>query len=131
LSYLLIAIGSALGGMSRYACSIWIASRTDSALPWGTILVNVSGSFLIGAIAGALEPASRFSFSPETRENINLFLMIGVLGGYTTFSSFSLQTLVLMRQQQWALAGANIALSVAACLLAVWLGFLLAAVVSR
>lgn len=117
--------------MARYWCSGAIAARIDSVLPWGTILVNVSGSFVIGAIAGLLDPTSRFDFSPAARENINLFLMIGVLGGYTTFSSFSLQTLALIRDQQWLPALANVAVSIVACLVAVWLGFAMASAVSR
>src|SRR5262245_37331628 len=115
MNYVLIAIGGALGSVARYACSVWIATRIDSLLPWGTILVNVAGSFIIGAIAGAIEPGSRFALSQVARDNVNYFWMIGVLGGFTTFSSFSLQTLTLMRSQQWGLAGANIILSVAIC----------------
>ncbi|HEV7866547.1 MAG TPA: CrcB family protein [Chthoniobacteraceae bacterium] len=111
-AYLLIAIGSAVGGMLRF----WLGALCGSALGaahLGTVVVNVSGSFAIGFLA-ALAPL------PVTRE----LLMIGLLGGYTTFSTFSLQTLELIREGRWATAGSNVALSVFASLLAVWLGHL-------
>ena len=131
MNYVLIAIGGALGSVARYACSVWIGGRTESLLPWGTIVVNVLGSFVIGAIAGALEPSSRLALSQVARDNVNYFWMIGVLGGFTTFSSFSLQTLSLMREQNWGLASANVLLSVAICFLAVWLGFVIASAFTR
>jgi CrcB protein len=131
MNYFLIAIGGAIGSVARYLCSAWIAGRAESQLPWGTIVVNVIGSLVIGAIAGALEPSSRLALSLAARENINYFWMVGVLGGFTTFSSFSLQTLMLMRTQQWGLAGANVLLSVLVCLVAVWFGFWLASTLTR
>ncbi len=113
-SYLLVALGSALGGVLRF----WLAAVMGDkfgAPHLGTIFVNVSGSFVIGFLA-ALSPQS------ITRQ----LLMVGVLGGYTTFSSFSLQTLELAHEGKWATAGANMGLSVALSLLAVWLGHLCA-----
>ena len=100
-----------------------VAERVHSAFPWGTLTVNVVGSCLIGAIFGLLEPTSRFVVSNETRAVVNQFFMVGVLGGFTTFSAFSLQTLSLLREQQWWLAGANVLVSVTACLVAVALGY--------
>jgi fluoride exporter len=90
--------------------------------PWGTLMVNVLGSFIIGLFAALTADGVRGPLSSETR----LFVMAGLCGGYTTFSAFSLQTLVLMREGAWASAGVNIALSVALCLAAVWVGYTLA-----
>lgn len=118
-SYLLIAIGSAFGGVARYWCSSWIAERAGETFPWGTLTVNVAGSCLIGLLAGLAAPEGRFYMSPDARQ----LLMIGVLGGFTTFSSFSLQTLMLIRDGDWGAALANVLLSVVACLVAVWVGY--------
>jgi CrcB protein len=110
MPYLLVALGSALGGVLRF----WLAALMGEklgAVHLGTVFVNVSGSFVIGFIA-ALAPM------PFTRQ----LFMVGVLGGYTTFSSFSLQTLELAHEGRWATAGANVALSVVLSLAAVWLG---------
>ena len=120
MSYLLIALGSALGGMARHWCTTLVSARFDSMFPWGTVLVNVSGSLLIGASAALLDPGARWvNGQAAARE----FVMIGLLGGYTTFSAFSLQTLQLLRQEKWWLAAGNVSGSVTACLLAVWLGY--------
>lgn len=113
LTYLWIALGSALGGVARYACSTLVAQAVGGGFPWGTLVVNVVGSFVIGLFATA--PAG---LSPDAR----LFITVGLCGGYTTFSSFSLQTLDLLRSGQTAAALGNIAGSVALCLLAVWAG---------
>jgi len=131
MSYLLIGIGGALGSIARYWCSVAVAAKVGESFPWGTITVNIVGSFLIGAALGALEPGGRWHVSTATREFVNQFFMIGVLGGYTTFSSFSLQTLNLLREQQWLQAGANVGLSVALCMVAVWLGYAIAVALSR
>ncbi|HWK75367.1 MAG TPA: fluoride efflux transporter CrcB [Povalibacter sp.] len=119
MTYLLIALGSAIGGAARYWCSGFVAQRAGEVFPWGTLAVNVIGSFLIGALAAMSEPDGRWYLGSETRQ----FLMIGVLGGFTTFSSFSLQTLNLLRDGEWGYAAGNVAASLAACLVAVWLGF--------
>ena len=125
--YFWIGLGSALGGVGRYWLSGFIADRYGGAFPFGTLVVNVTGSFLIGLIATLTDPEGRILVSAQARE----FLMIGILGGYTTFSSFSLQTLTLVREGQWLHAGANVALSLALCLLAVWLGHALAELFNR
>jgi len=122
-SYFWIAIGSALGGMARYWCSGIAARLIGETFPWGTIIVNIVGSFIIGFFATLTGPDGRIFADTLTRQ----FVMIGVCGGYTTFSSFSLQTLALLQDGEWLLASANIALSVIACLLAVWAGYALAA----
>jgi CrcB protein len=122
-SYFWIAIGSALGGMARYWCSGVAARLIGETFPWGTIIVNIVGSFIIGFFATLTGPDGRIFADTLTRQ----FVMIGFCGGYTTFSSFSLQTLALVQDGEWLLASANIALSVIACLLAVWAGYALAA----
>jgi len=118
LTYLWIAIGSALGGMARYACSTLVAQTVGGSFPWGTLLVNVAGSFLIGVFAVVGPPGGRFALHPDAR----LFVTVGICGGYTTFSSFSLQTLDLIREGQMGAAAGNVAGSVALCLVAVWAG---------
>jgi CrcB protein len=109
-AYLLVALGSALGGVLRF----WLAAIMGAKLGaphLGTVFVNVSGSFVIGFIA-ALGPL-------PWRQQL---LMVGILGGYTTFSSFSLQSLELAHEGRWATAGANVVLSVVLSLVAVALG---------
>jgi fluoride exporter len=122
-NYILIAIGSALGGTARYWCSGVVARLVGETFPWGTFVVNVAGSFIIGFFATLTGPDGRVYLGTPARQ----FVMMGFCGGYTTFSSFSLQTLNLMNDGEWIRAGANVGLSVASCLLAVWAGHLLAA----
>jgi len=122
-----VALGSALGGVARYWCSGLIARAMGETFPWGTLIVNISGSLLIGFIATVSGTDGRFLIPPEARQ----FMMVGILGGYTTFSSFSLQTLSLARYGEWLLAGANIVGSVVLCLIAVWVGHMLAVMVNR
>ena len=122
LSYLWIGIGSALGGMGRYWISGLVALRFGETFPWGTIIVNVSGSFIIGFFATLTGPDGRVLDSTTARQ----FVMVGLCVGYTTFSSFSLQTLNQARGGDWLGAGANIGLSVLLCLIAVWLGHIAA-----
>jgi fluoride exporter len=126
LAYLWIALGGALGSVARYGCSDWItgaAERHGSVFPWGTLLVNISGSFLIGLLFAWSEPGGRRWISPAGRQ----FFMYGFCGGFTTFSSFSLQTLNLFQEGEWLHAGGNVLLSMTLCLIAVWLGYLLGA----
>lgn len=126
-NYLLIALGSALGGVLRYFLSGVVAQRFGESFPFGTLIVNASGSFLIGFVFTISGTEGRALLSPATRN----FLMAGICGGYTTFSSFSLQTLNLARDGEWLHAGLNIFASVALCLVAVWLGHLLAQTFNR
>lgn len=116
--YLWIGLGSALGGMLRYGLTEWVTGLAGKSFPLGTLLVNVSGSFLIGMFAALTQSSANWWGSEFGRA----FLMAGICGGYTTFSAFSLQTLQLVRDGHWAAAGGNILLSVALCLVAVWLG---------
>jgi fluoride exporter len=119
MAYLWVAIGGALGSMARYGCSGLIAQLTGSALPLGTLVVNVSGAALIGFFAGLSVPEGRILVPVSAR----LLLMTGICGGYTTFSTFSLETLNLMNVGEWGWAMANIVSSIAFCLVAVWLGY--------
>ena len=123
IAYLWVALGGALGSVSRYWLSGLIAERFGQTFPWGTLTINVTGSFVIGIFAAMAIPEGRLD--PQSRAFTTQFLMIGVCGGYTTFSSFSLQTLNLLRDREWLYAGGNILLSVVLCMLAVWLGYLL------
>jgi fluoride exporter len=122
-NYLWVVLGSALGGGARYWISGLIADQIGDAFPWGTLLVNVSGSFIIGFFATLTGTDGRILVGSTTRQ----FVMTGICGGYTTFSSFSLQTLNLARDGEWNQAIANIGLSVMLCLIAVWLGAVFAA----
>ena len=126
-SYLWIAVGSAIGGVLRFLCSGLIAERIGETFPWGTLAVNVSGSFVIGLFFTLTGPDGRLLVGATTR----LFVMVGLCGGFTTFSSFSLQTLSLARDGDWLRAGANTIASVVLCLLAVWLGHIAAAALNR
>ena len=120
--YLWIAIGSAIGGVARYWCSGVAARLIGETFPWGTLIVNVVGSFIIGFFATLTGPDGRVFVGTTARQ----FVMVGLCGGYTTFSSFSLQTLTLMSDGEWLQASFNIASSVVLCLLAVWLGHIAA-----
>jgi CrcB protein len=121
--YLLVALGGALGSVARFALSGFVANHFGATFPWGTFIINVTGSFIIGFYATLTAPDGRVFASGNSRQ----FFMTGLCGGYTTFSSFSLQTLNLARDGEWLQAGANTVGSVVACLVAVWLGHLLAA----
>ncbi len=125
--YLWIAFGSALGGMARYGCSGWVAHHFGETFPWGTIVVNVAGSFLIGLVATLTGPDGRLLVPGHARD----FVMLGVFGGFTTFSSFSLQTLALARDGEWLGAGLNVVLSMVLCLVAVWGGHSFALAINR
>jgi CrcB protein len=120
--YFWIAIGSALGGMARYWCSGVAADLIGETFPWGTLIVNIFGSFVIGFFATLTGPDGRIFAGSLVRQ----FVMVGICGGYTTFSSFSLQTLNQMNDAEWLRAGANVGASVFLCLLAVWAGQVLA-----
>ena len=128
LTYFWVALGGAIGSVSRFWLSGLVAARVGEVFPWGTLCINVSGSFLIGILAAVAMPEGRLDSS--ARQFATQFLMIGVCGGYTTFSSFSLQTLNLLRDREWLYAGGNVVLSVILCLIAVWLGYLLGSMVS-
>ena len=118
LNYFWIMIGGALGTGARFWASGVVANRFGETFPYGTLFVNVTGSFLIGAFAALADPSGATLVSPRIRQ----FVMIGICGGYTTFSSFSLQTMDLARDGDWLRAGFNSVFSLVFCLVAVWLG---------
>jgi len=122
LSYIVVMLGGALGTGARFWASGLVAERAGEFFPLGTLIVNITGSFAIGFLAAFADPEGRFLLSPRFRE----FFMVGLFGGYTTFSSFSLQTLDLIRDGDWFKACLNTLLSFACCLAAVWLGRILA-----
>jgi CrcB protein len=121
-----IFVGGGLGSLARWWFSGMVASRVGETFPWGTICVNVSGSFVIGLFAAVTGPEGRWLAPSSLRQ----FFIIGICGGYTTFSSFSLQTLTLAEDGDVLQAGANVLASVVSCLAAVWLGHLLGAAIN-
>jgi CrcB protein len=114
--WLLVFVGGGVGSVARYLTSTWMASRFGPAFPWGTFTVNLVGSFLIGLLATLAD--ERGAISPQTR----LLLVVGLLGGFTTFSSFSLETWRLAEQGDLAPALLNVLGNVALGLAAVVLG---------
>ena len=127
ITYLWIALGGALGSMARYGCSGLVARMVGETFPWGTLIINVTGSFAIGFFGTLTDSDGALLVSSEFRN----FFMIGICGGYTTFSSFSLQTLRLVQDGQWFSAGGNVIGSNVGCLVAVWLGHVCAAALRR
>ncbi len=121
MTFLWVALGSALGGGLRYGLTAWTA-EASRFLPWTTIGINVLGSFAIGFYGTLTQPGTRWEASPDAR----LFVLVGICGGFTTFSSFSLQTFDLLRAGLFGRMLANIALSLLLCLAAVALGHRLA-----
>jgi fluoride exporter len=122
LAYFWVAIGGALGTVARFWLSTLVARTVGETFPWGTLIINVAGSFVIGFFAALTGPDGRLFVGSTARQ----IVMIGICGGFTTFSSFSLQTLSLMNDGEWYRAGAYIVLSVLLCLVAVWIGVVLA-----
>lgn len=123
LNYLAVALGGAMGSLARYWVGLRIAEKFGEHLPWGTLLVNISGSFLIGFLTSPVWLPAREPWSMAARQ----LLVAGLCGGYTTFSAFSLQNMQFMNRGELGKALINIALSVAGCLTATWLGWLLGA----
>ena len=121
--YFWIFLGSGLGGLARFALSGVVADTFGGTFPWGTFIINVSGSFVIGFFNTLTSPDGRFLVGPTARQ----FVMMGILGGFTTYSSFSLQTLNLAREGEWFHAGANATGTFVVCFVAVWLGHVAAA----
>lgn len=121
--YAWIAAGSAIGGVARYWIGGLVDQRIGETFPWGTMVVNISGCLVIGFVATLTAPDGPFLMAPSHRS----FVMIGLCGGYTTYSSFGLQTLNLAREGEWLRAGGYVLLTTVLCLAAVWLGHVLAA----
>jgi CrcB protein len=125
LIYLWLGLGGGFGTITRFWVN-GVISRYFATFPMGTLAINVTGSFVIGFFATLTSPEGRWLVSPTVRT----FFMVGICGGYTTFSSFSLQTLNLARDGEWFYAGINALSSFAFCLLAVWLGHILASLMN-
>jgi fluoride exporter len=121
MAYLWVMVGSALGGVLRYALTRLTLSLSVG-FPFGTVLINVLGSFVIGYFGTFTLQSGRYAAS----DNVRLFVMVGICGGFTTFSSFSLQTFDLMRSGAWSRALANVVVSVVLCIAAVGAGHMLA-----
>jgi CrcB protein len=119
---LAVMAGGALGSLARYGLATAVGRALGQGFPWGTVLINIIGSFVIGWFGGLTGPAGRLPVPEVTRA----FVMIGVCGGFTTFSSFSLQTMELLRSGYGGRAIANVVASVALCLVATLLGLRLA-----
>lgn len=120
--YLLVALGGALGTVLRFSLSEVAQRWWGDGFPWATLIINVSGSLLIGFIYTATTPGGRWPLEGAWRQ----MAMLGFCGGFTTFSAFSLQTLELVRRDLLGRAAANVVASVVVCLTAVWVGHLLA-----
>ena len=120
MGYAIVTIGGGVGALARYVLSTWVGARLGLEFPWGTLVVNVVGSFIIGLVM--VLSLERGIVSPEVR----LLLTTGFCGGLTTFSTFSYETLALMRSEQWLSAGANTLFNVGLCFAATWLGLLAA-----
>ena len=117
---LMVGAGGAIGAIGRYLLSTWVYSLSGRAFPWGTLAVNLLGSLLMGFLSVWL--LERMTVSTEMRA----LLMVGFLGAFTTFSTFSIETLLLLEQGAVARAGVNIAASVITCVFAAWMGTLIA-----
>ena len=115
--YILIFVGGGLGASARYWLGGLVHERLGSSFAYGTLAVNVLGCVLIGLVMSTLE--ERFLASPQLR----LFLTIGILGGFTTFSSFSYETIAMLRSGETLYAGINVGASIVTCLVGTWLGF--------
>ena len=124
ITYLWIAIGGALGSMARYGSTNLVSGWLGAHFPWGTLFINILGSFVIGFFSALTGPGGRLHLTVPN--DGRLFVMVGICGGYTTFSSFSLQTLDLMRDGHALRAGLNVVGSVTLCLIAVFVGYVAA-----
>lgn len=126
-SYIAVALGSIVGGVARYLVSVLFISQLGGGFPWATLFVNVTGSFMIGFYAALTGPDGRLFVSPRQRQ----FVMVGICGGYTTFSAFSLETLRLVQSGNMQAASVNLFVSVVGWLTAVWLGHAMAVRLNR
>jgi CrcB protein len=119
LTYILVALGGAIGSLARAWVGVTAVRLVGASFPWGTMVINVAGSLLIGIVAATALSPTRTLFTQEVR----IFVMVGICGGFTTFSSFSLQTFELLREGRPAAALANVALSVILCVVATAAGY--------
>lgn len=127
MNLVFIAIGGAIGSLCRYFAALAVTSLAGTWLPWGTVLVNITGSFVIGCAGGAAIAGAPASAAPFVR----YFIMAGLCGGYTTFSAFSLQTVDLLQAGLPGRALLHVLISVSACVVATSVGYGLAAALTR
>ncbi|HET6198691.1 MAG TPA: fluoride efflux transporter CrcB [Acetobacteraceae bacterium] len=120
-TWLAVAAGGAIGSLARFWLAAAMTALTGPRFPWGTLLINVLGSGIIGLVAAVTLAPARVALHPDLR----VFLMVGMCGGFTTFSAFSLQTLELLQAGDTGSAAFYVAGSVVLCLVAVWCGWLL------
>ena len=114
-----VAIGGSLGSVARYLVAVGAGRLVGTAFPWGTLVINIVGSFLIGVFAES------FALSWNVSQTVRVLLPIGICGGFTTFSTFSLDTIVLMQRGELVPAGAYIVASVVLSIMALFGGLLL------
>ena len=126
-SYISVALGSVVGAVARFLVSVLCVSQFGDGFPWGTLFVNVTGSFVIGFYAALTGPDGRLFVSARQR----LFVMVGICGGYTTFSAFSLETLRLVQSGKLQTAFVYLFVSAITWIAGVWLGHALAARLNR
>jgi CrcB protein len=126
-SYIAVALGSIIGAVARFLVSVFSVSQFGNGFPWGTLFVNVTGSFMIGFYAALTGPDGRLLVSPRQRQ----FVMVGICGGYTTFSSFSLEMLRLVQSGNFHTALVYLLVSAVTWIAGVWLGHALAARLNR
>jgi CrcB protein len=127
LAYLLVSLGSAIGGCLRYAIGRVMLPDCRGCFPWSTFVINILGSFIIGYFGTLTAVGSR----AEVPETLRIFVMVGLCGGFTTFSAFSLQTFDLLREGEWVRALTNVVLSIVLSIFAVALGHYLAQPISH
>ncbi len=118
--YVFIGLGGFLGSIARFWLASFVQNKTESLFPLGTMMVNITGCFVIGLLM------TLFQEKVAVGQNLRLFLIIGLLGGFTTFSSFSYDTLALMKSGNFLSAGLNAGVSLFGCLIATWAGFYVA-----
>ncbi|SFH65330.1 camphor resistance protein CrcB [Selenomonas ruminantium] len=129
MAYFYVFIGGGLGAVCRYGVTTTVGMLLGGMFPWGTLVVNLVGSLLMGLVIGALLPlAKSLQLLPES---LRLLLTVGFLGGFTTFSSFSMETLTLLRGDSFFLAAVNVVGSIVLGLAAAYIGYQLAMVFQR
>ncbi|MBK9098410.1 MAG: fluoride efflux transporter CrcB [bacterium] len=121
--YIIVAVGSGLGGMLRYFISDFVQRSSTSLFPYGTLAVNIIGSFIIGLVLFYFDSLKLIS------SEMRLFLTVGLCGGLTTFSTFSYETVKLFQDSEFLLAGANILLNVILTMIAVYLAYILSKII--
>tara|TARA_B100000676_G_C17880149_1_gene733504 strand:- start:367 stop:753 length:387 start_codon:yes stop_codon:yes gene_type:complete len=127
INVLLVGLGSALGGMARFGVALACTARYGTGFPYGTLLANVTGSFLIGVIFSLTGTDGKWPL----QDGGKFFFMTGLMGGYTTFSAFSLEAVNLLKDGQNAAAAFYVGLSLVFCLVGAWLGLTLGQTMSR